>query len=128
MAWWKGRKKDGQTPEVSTEGGNNAPDGAAAQAPEDAEIGRSGGSRARRRLKEADEHQRKNGHSRMFRQMVASLKDKDASVRAHAAWSLGRMGDSRAVEPLSTLLNDKDLDVRKDVAEALKRLGWKHKP
>ncbi|HPI14829.1 MAG TPA: HEAT repeat domain-containing protein [Spirochaetota bacterium] len=64
----------------------------------------------------------------MFRQMVASLKDKDASVRAHAAWSLGRMGDSRAVESLSTLLNDKDLDVRKDVAEALKRLGWKHKP
>lgn len=125
MAWWKGRKKGEETTEVSARNENEAPGGAQNKAQQNGEA--ASAPQTRRRPQEADEHQRKNGHSRIFKQLVASLKDRDAAVRAHAAWSLGRMGDARAVEPLVGLLNDKDADVRRDVAEALKRLGWKNK-
>lgn len=38
--------------------------------------------------------------------LIADLKDYDASVRADAAAALGRIGDARAVEPLVAALND----------------------
>lgn len=63
--------------------------------------------------------------SLVFRNLLASLKDKNSSVRSHSAWALGQMGDRSAIEPIMALLKDKNIDVRKDAAAALKRLGWK---
>jgi HEAT repeat protein len=49
--------------------------------------------------------------------------EKDASVRAAAAGSLGRIGDSRAVEPLIAVLGDARRDVRQAAAGALSLIG-----
>jgi HEAT repeat protein len=48
---------------------------------------------------------------------------KDAGVRAAAAGSLGRIGDSRAVEPLIAVLGDARRDVRQAAAGALSLIG-----
>ena len=45
------------------------------------------------------------------------------SVRARAAWALGRVGDPRAYEPLAHALHEKNPDLRKSAAEALGHLG-----
>ncbi|HSV98185.1 MAG TPA: HEAT repeat domain-containing protein [Spirochaetota bacterium] len=128
MPWWKARKKGGeQTGETlksdTEQSGENTKD-----KKKHKENGIHEATRVRSRSGGKDEHQRKNGRTGLFSQLVASLKDGNASVRSHAAWSLGRMGDARAVDPLVGLVNDKDPEVRKEVAEALKRLGWKNKP
>lgn len=49
--------------------------------------------------------------------------EKDAGVRAAAARSLGRIGDSRAVEPLIAVLGDARRDVRQAAVEALSLIG-----
>ncbi len=124
MSWWKARKKgDGEPLRPDTEPSGEATDDNKAR--EDKEMPEK--AQVRPRSGDKEDHHRKNGQARLFRQLVASLKDKDAGVRSHAAWSLGRMGDARAVDALAALVNDKDVDVRKDVADALKRLGWKNK-
>lgn len=50
---------------------------------------------------------------------INRLRDPDPDVRRNAAWTLGRMRDSRIIEPLINALNDEDDDVRLRVAEAL---------
>ncbi len=126
MSWWKARKKDGEKPgepmKSETERSGETPKDKKTTV----ENGTYEAAQVRSRS-DKDEHHRKNGQARLFRQLTASLKDKNASVRGHAAWSLGRMGDTRAVDALVGLINDKDPEVRKDVSEALKRLGWKNK-
>ena len=54
---------------------------------------------------------------------IASLKEKDAKVRAQSALQLGQSCDSRAVDPLVELLKDEDATVRIAAVEALGRLG-----
>ncbi|MGV7931254.1 MAG: HEAT repeat domain-containing protein [Spirochaetota bacterium] len=128
MPWWKGRKKGGEDSGEPAKSEREMPGDPVRDKKARDENGTTETTPARPRSGDRDEHHRKNGQARLFRQLVASLKDRDASVRSHAAWSLGRMGDVRAVDALVGLVNDRDGDVRKDVAEALKRLGWKNKP
>ncbi|HEX7495949.1 MAG TPA: HEAT repeat domain-containing protein [Candidatus Limnocylindrales bacterium] len=49
--------------------------------------------------------------------------EKDAGIRAAAARSLGRIGDSRAVEPLIVVLGDARRDVRQAAVESLSLIG-----
>jgi len=86
------------------------------------------------------------------KQLIKALRDKDKSVRPHAAKALGIIGDERAVEslikafkdnstiwiatdslvqigessiePLITALADKSGNIRHTVAGTLERLGW----
>lgn len=46
-----------------------------------------------------------------------------ADIRANAAVSLGRVGDTRAVDPLITALNDEDSSVRLNAAVSLGEIG-----
>ena len=55
--------------------------------------------------------------------LIAALRGQNASVRMHAAWALGWIGDNRAVEPLIAALGDQDEHVREAAAEALGRIG-----
>jgi len=54
---------------------------------------------------------------------IASLKDKDAKIRAQSALDLGKACDARAVDPLIDLLKDAEATVRAAAVEALGRLG-----
>jgi FOG: HEAT repeat len=49
--------------------------------------------------------------------------EKDAGIRAAAARSLGRIGDSRAVEPLIAVLGDARKEVRRAAVQALSLIG-----
>ena len=49
--------------------------------------------------------------------------EKAAGIRAAAARSLGRIGDSRAVEPLIAVLGDARKEARRAAVEALSRIG-----
>lgn len=54
--------------------------------------------------------------------LIIALKDKDSSVRMHAAFALGEIRDIRAVEPLNETIKDKDHDVRMRVVNALGKI------
>jgi HEAT repeat protein len=54
---------------------------------------------------------------------IASLKDKDAQIRAQSALQIGKSCDARAVDPLIDLLKDAEPPVRIAAVEALGRLG-----
>ena len=51
--------------------------------------------------------------------LIAALQDQISSVREHAAWALGKIGDPRAVEPLIAALHDRSLDVDRAAASSL---------
>jgi HEAT repeat protein len=53
----------------------------------------------------------------------AALSDRDARVRAQAAWALGRLGDEGASELLERALLDSAPRVRASSAAALRRLA-----
>jgi HEAT repeats len=59
---------------------------------------------------------------------LASLRSKEAPVRAKAAKELGLVCDSRAVEPLTTALRDPDAAVRIEAVLALGKLGDRSTP
>ena len=50
-------------------------------------------------------------------------RDRDATVREHAASALGRLGDRRAVPALTEALRDESAVVREHAASALGRLA-----
>ncbi|MBM3236870.1 HEAT repeat domain-containing protein [Candidatus Poribacteria bacterium] len=56
---------------------------------------------------------------------INDLKDADTTIRAVAAFNLGRVNDSRAVEPLIAALSDKDFRVRANAADSLAYLADK---
>jgi HEAT repeat protein len=56
------------------------------------------------------------------------LKDKDASVRAEAAWDLGQKGSTDSVPALAQALKDRDQAVRANAAASLWHLGAASKP
>lgn len=47
------------------------------------------------------------------------LKDKEAAIRACAAWALGEIGALRSVEALSACMKDMDVDVRRAAVQSL---------
>ena len=51
------------------------------------------------------------------------LLDKEASIRACAAWALGELGEATSAKPLSTCLKDMDVDVRRAAAQSLAHLS-----
>lgn len=51
------------------------------------------------------------------------LSDDYEFVRCEAAWSLGRVGDTRAIEPLAHALSDENIFVRGRAAWALGEIG-----
>jgi HEAT repeat protein len=51
------------------------------------------------------------------------LTDKEASIRACAAWALGELGEPGAVKPLVLCLKDMDVDVRRAAAQSLANMG-----
>jgi HEAT repeat protein len=55
--------------------------------------------------------------------LLVAMKDPDAIVRGNAAWTLGRIKDSRGVDVLITALIDADANVKKDAAGALVSIG-----
>jgi len=55
-------------------------------------------------------------------ELLAALRDENASTRRHAAEALGLIRDKKATKPLIPLLKDKDPDVRARAAWALGRL------
>jgi HEAT repeat protein len=55
--------------------------------------------------------------------LIASLQDKEGTVRKFAAILLGRLGDPRAIEPLGMTLYDLHHEVGKESAESLSRFG-----
>ncbi len=57
--------------------------------------------------------------------LIAALKDRDADIRANAAWILGQIKDERAVEPLIEAARDRNAKVRSYAALALGKLGDK---
>jgi HEAT repeat protein len=56
------------------------------------------------------------------------LKDRDSSVRARAAWDLGKMGATGSVPALAEALDDPSSAVRANAAASLWRLGAASKP
>lgn len=60
--------------------------------------------------------------------LVKQLKDKDPSVRAEAAWDLGKMGATEAVPALTAALSDPDDAVRGNAAASLWKLGLASRP
>ncbi|OQA19350.1 MAG: Serine/threonine-protein kinase C [bacterium ADurb.Bin363] len=66
------------------------------------------------------------GDERAVEPLIKALKDKDSQVRSHAAWSLGKLGDTKSTEALLELYeNDEDGAVKRSAREALKELGGK---
>lgn len=61
--------------------------------------------------------------SRDVKKLIASLKDKDRTVRGTAAASLGEMKNVRAVKPLISALKDKDPWVRAQTDASLIEIG-----
>jgi HEAT repeat protein len=51
------------------------------------------------------------------------LQDKEASIRACAAWALGELGEAGATQPLVICLKDMDVDVRRAAAQSLAELS-----
>jgi len=51
------------------------------------------------------------------------LTDKEASIRACAAWALGELGEPGAAKNLGTCLKDMDVDVRRAAAQSLANLS-----
>jgi HEAT repeat protein len=51
------------------------------------------------------------------------LTDKEASIRACAAWALGELGEPAAMSPLVLCLKDMDVDVRRAAAQSLANMG-----
>ena len=51
------------------------------------------------------------------------LGDKEASIRACAAWALGELGEPTASRPLALCLKDMDVDVRRAAAQSLANLS-----
>lgn len=51
------------------------------------------------------------------------LKDREAAIRACAAWALGEMGLASAAKGLADCLKDMDVDVRRAAAQSLARLA-----
>mgnify|MGYP001034754512 CR=1 FL=1 len=49
----------------------------------------------------------------------------DATLRAEAAWALGRIRNGKAIELLKQATNDRSVHVRKAAAEALANIGAK---
>lgn len=60
--------------------------------------------------------------------LIDLLREDDGSLRFHAAWNLGEIGDSSAVEPLIPLLTDSHEPTRFVAAEALAKIGLKKTP
>jgi HEAT repeat protein len=51
------------------------------------------------------------------------LLDKEAAIRACAAWALGEIGAERSVKPLVVCLKDMDVDVRRAAVQSLSRMA-----
>jgi HEAT repeat protein len=124
MAWWKSDQKKKNNRETQTS--------------EDDSVSRDDDKASKTFVQKSDnavfpvkphknDNARKNDKTAQLKTLVAALKDKNGSVRSHAAWALGQLGDAKAIESLVPLLTDKDTDVRRDVSDALKRLGFKPK-
>ncbi len=63
------------------------------------------------------------GQSNGEKALLALLKDADPSVRAPAAWSLGKVGESSSVAVISGLISDPDATVAGNAVGALGRLA-----
>ncbi len=59
-------------------------------------------------------------------QLLQAMKSKDPKVRAEAAWTLGRIRDTRAIPFLRKYLDDPDPTVEMEVARALLTMGDDH--
>ncbi|MEP6831907.1 MAG: tRNA epoxyqueuosine(34) reductase QueG [Gemmatimonas sp.] len=56
--------------------------------------------------------------------LIATLNDDASVVRGHAAWALGRLGNSRASSALrERLLEESDADVREEIVAALRSIA-----
>src|SRR5262245_44683212 len=58
------------------------------------------------------------------KKFVPKLKDKEASVRANAAYKLGIVGNRKAIQPLIETLKDNESKVRTEAAWALGHIGY----
>jgi HEAT repeat protein len=92
-------------------------------------LGRMGTAEARalldelRRTPDGDDRRKiaeaLGGHSGGEQSLIAMLADPDPTVRANAAWSLGRVGRRAALAPLTKLLGDLDVAVAGNAAVAV---------
>ncbi|MBW2524232.1 MAG: HEAT repeat domain-containing protein, partial [Deltaproteobacteria bacterium] len=67
------------------------------------------------------------GHPSQRSLLTALLADPDPTVRANAAWSLGRVGTATSLSPLQPLLEDGDVAVAGNAALALGRIAKRAK-
>jgi HEAT repeat protein len=59
----------------------------------------------------------------MANSLIKDLKDKDSSVRASAAESLGNLNDSKAIDPLIQSFKDENSSVAVNAKNSLVKLG-----
>jgi HEAT repeat protein len=62
-------------------------------------------------------------HTNDLDSLIKDLKDRDSSVRASAAKSLGNLNDSRAIDPLIQAFKDKNSSVKVNAEKSLVKLG-----
>ncbi len=61
-----------------------------------------------------------SGDQRAVPPLIEALHDREALIRSHAAWALGRLGSEEAIQALQALSEtEEDAEVRKEVAYAL---------